>query len=180
MVELWSDFWIRETGTGQPVAQLHEKYMMMIVMAIDLHNVACYINLSSYLSSRHWDDAEVAYSSTHTRPRRLRRWVIRATSQALYLRERDPVPVVQVGPRTRSEWLWKVSPPPRFKSQTVLPVTAMQSWSSVVCYRLYKSKQFHVFLWVSLELDLCLLSGVCREDIEWATKQWFCVMINDE
>jgi len=26
MVELWRDFWIRETGTGQQVAQLHERY----------------------------------------------------------------------------------------------------------------------------------------------------------
>ena len=26
MVDLWRDFWIRETGTGQQVAQLHERY----------------------------------------------------------------------------------------------------------------------------------------------------------
>jgi len=26
MVGLWRDFWIRETGTGQQVAQLHEIY----------------------------------------------------------------------------------------------------------------------------------------------------------
>ena len=32
MVDLWRDFWIRETGTGQQVAQLHERYMMMIMM----------------------------------------------------------------------------------------------------------------------------------------------------
>jgi len=24
MVDLWRDFWIRETGTGQQVAQLHD------------------------------------------------------------------------------------------------------------------------------------------------------------
>jgi len=30
MVDLWRDFWIRETGTGQQVAQLHDRYMMMI------------------------------------------------------------------------------------------------------------------------------------------------------
>jgi len=29
MVGLWRDFWTRETGTGQQVAQLHERYMMM-------------------------------------------------------------------------------------------------------------------------------------------------------
>ena len=34
MVDLWRDFWIRETGTGQQVAQLHERYMMMMVMII--------------------------------------------------------------------------------------------------------------------------------------------------
>ena len=26
MVDLWRDFWISETGTGQEVAQLHEIY----------------------------------------------------------------------------------------------------------------------------------------------------------
>jgi len=26
MVDLWRDFWIRETGTGQQMAQLHERY----------------------------------------------------------------------------------------------------------------------------------------------------------
>ena len=26
MVVFWRDFWIRETGTGQQVAQLHERY----------------------------------------------------------------------------------------------------------------------------------------------------------
>jgi hypothetical protein len=29
MADLWRDFWIRETGTGQRVAQLHDRYMMM-------------------------------------------------------------------------------------------------------------------------------------------------------
>ena len=30
MVDLWRDFWIRETRTGQQVAQLHARYMMMM------------------------------------------------------------------------------------------------------------------------------------------------------
>ena len=34
MVELWRDFWIRETGTGQQVTQLHERRMMMKMMTI--------------------------------------------------------------------------------------------------------------------------------------------------
>jgi len=29
------DFWIRETGTGQQVAQRHERYMMMMMMMIE-------------------------------------------------------------------------------------------------------------------------------------------------
>jgi len=29
MVDLWRDFWIRETGTGQQVAQLHDRYVLM-------------------------------------------------------------------------------------------------------------------------------------------------------
>jgi len=32
MAELWRDFRIRETGTGQQVAQLHDRYMMMMMM----------------------------------------------------------------------------------------------------------------------------------------------------
>jgi len=37
MVDLSRDFWIRETGTGQQVAQLHERYMMMMIMDIMGH-----------------------------------------------------------------------------------------------------------------------------------------------
>jgi len=32
MVDIWRDFWIRETGTGQQVAQLRDRYMMMMMM----------------------------------------------------------------------------------------------------------------------------------------------------
>ena len=32
MVDLRRDFWIRETGTGQQVAQLHGRYMMIMMM----------------------------------------------------------------------------------------------------------------------------------------------------
>jgi hypothetical protein len=28
MANLWRDFWMRETGTGQQVAQLHDRYMI--------------------------------------------------------------------------------------------------------------------------------------------------------
>jgi hypothetical protein len=31
MVDLRRDFWIRETGTGQQVAQVRERYMMMMI-----------------------------------------------------------------------------------------------------------------------------------------------------
>jgi len=33
-VDFSRDFWIRETGTGQKVAQLHDRYMMMMMMTI--------------------------------------------------------------------------------------------------------------------------------------------------
>ena len=36
MADLWRDFWIRETGTGQQVAQLRDRYMMMMMMIIYL------------------------------------------------------------------------------------------------------------------------------------------------
>ena len=32
MVDLWRDFWIRETGTGQQMAQLHDRYSYMMMM----------------------------------------------------------------------------------------------------------------------------------------------------
>jgi len=32
MVDLWRDFRIRETGTGQQVDQLHDRYMMMMII----------------------------------------------------------------------------------------------------------------------------------------------------
>jgi len=31
MGNLWRDYWIRETGTGQQVAQLHKRYTMMVI-----------------------------------------------------------------------------------------------------------------------------------------------------
>jgi len=38
MVELLRDFWIRETGTGQQEAQLHDRYMMMMMMIRNVIN----------------------------------------------------------------------------------------------------------------------------------------------
>jgi hypothetical protein len=32
MTDLWKDFWIRESGTGQQVAQLHDRYMTMMMI----------------------------------------------------------------------------------------------------------------------------------------------------
>ena len=32
MADLWRDFWIRETGTGQQVAQLHDIYMIIMII----------------------------------------------------------------------------------------------------------------------------------------------------
>ena len=34
MADLSRDFWIRETGTGQQVAQLHDRYMIIIIISI--------------------------------------------------------------------------------------------------------------------------------------------------
>ena len=34
IVDLWRDFGIRETGTGQQVAQLHEIYIVIIIIII--------------------------------------------------------------------------------------------------------------------------------------------------
>jgi hypothetical protein len=32
MADLLRDFWMRETGTSQQVSQLHDRYMMMMMM----------------------------------------------------------------------------------------------------------------------------------------------------
>ena len=47
MVELWRDFWIRYTGTGQQVAQLHERYMMIMMMIVIFCNFDIVIFLFS-------------------------------------------------------------------------------------------------------------------------------------
>jgi len=41
MADLWRDFWISETGTGQQVAQLHDRYMMMMMMYVYVCMLAC-------------------------------------------------------------------------------------------------------------------------------------------
>jgi len=37
MADLWKGFWTRETGTGQQVAQLHDRYMMMMMTITSVH-----------------------------------------------------------------------------------------------------------------------------------------------
>ena len=45
MADLWRDFWIRETGTGGQVAQLHDRCMMMMMMMM-MTTSARYLSLS--------------------------------------------------------------------------------------------------------------------------------------
>jgi len=35
MADICRDFWIRGTGTGQQVTQLHDRYMMMMMFQIN-------------------------------------------------------------------------------------------------------------------------------------------------
>jgi hypothetical protein len=42
MADLQRDFWIRETGTGQQLAQLFDRYMMMKIVMIMLHYVVVF------------------------------------------------------------------------------------------------------------------------------------------
>ena len=44
----WRDFWIRETGTGQQAAQLHERYMMMMMLKYST------VSLENSVSSSLW------------------------------------------------------------------------------------------------------------------------------
>ena len=45
MADLSRDFWIRETGTGQQVAQLHERYMMMMGIKVIRYLVCAFISV---------------------------------------------------------------------------------------------------------------------------------------
>ena len=45
MIDLWKDFWIRETETGQQVALFNDRYMMMMMMIIIILN---FVSLRSY------------------------------------------------------------------------------------------------------------------------------------
>jgi len=47
MIDRSRDFWIRETGTGQQVAQLHERLMMMMMMTWNLQGTINYRWLTS-------------------------------------------------------------------------------------------------------------------------------------
>jgi hypothetical protein len=48
MADFWRGFWTRETGTGQQVAQLHERYMMVIMMMM----ISSYAPIGSHFSIR--------------------------------------------------------------------------------------------------------------------------------
>jgi len=43
MADFWRDFWIRETGTGQQVAQLHVRYMMMMLMMMMVYLMTLWV-----------------------------------------------------------------------------------------------------------------------------------------
>ena len=45
MLDLWRDFWIRETRRGQQVAQLHDRYMimMMMIMMVMTPSEMCFV-----------------------------------------------------------------------------------------------------------------------------------------
>ena len=44
MADLWRYFWIRKTGTGQQVVQLHDRYMMMMMMVIKVQIFGTIVN----------------------------------------------------------------------------------------------------------------------------------------
>ena len=44
MADLCRDFWIRETGTGQRVAQLHDRFMMMTTTYLPPNFIRTHIN----------------------------------------------------------------------------------------------------------------------------------------
>jgi len=50
-VDLRRDFWIRETGTGQQVAQLHDRYVMMMRIMIIIMMMMMMMMMMSDLTS---------------------------------------------------------------------------------------------------------------------------------
>jgi len=53
VADLWRDFWIRETGTSQQVAQLHDRYMIMmkrVIVALTKNSRA--VGMRSIIRSR--------------------------------------------------------------------------------------------------------------------------------
>ena len=62
MVDLWTDLWTRQTGTVQQVAQLHERYMMMIMMIFEYFSNNRPENSSSI---KIWQELRVLYMKTN-------------------------------------------------------------------------------------------------------------------
>jgi len=74
MADLWRDFWIRETGTGQQVAQLHDRYMMMMMMMMMMMKI--------YMG-------EWKYTSTQSCTRYWLWWVVTFMAWSLYFRRKS-------------------------------------------------------------------------------------------
>ena len=54
MAELWTDFWIRETGMGQQVVQHHNRYtMMMMMMMMMMMVVVMMMMMIFYFRNKH-------------------------------------------------------------------------------------------------------------------------------
>jgi len=49
MVDRQRDFWMRETGTGRQVAQLHERLMMMMMIKIHIKTAPTCFGLTTIL-----------------------------------------------------------------------------------------------------------------------------------
>ena len=60
MAGLWRDFCIREARTGQQVAQLHDRYMMMIMMdhGVTVTFKACHLHQTFMEMVRILDSSE--------------------------------------------------------------------------------------------------------------------------
>jgi len=68
MTDIWRDFWIRDTETGQQVAQLHDRYTMMTMMMMSDSNIA-------EIESRHPENGDtlsrrnIAIYTLHNNPK---------------------------------------------------------------------------------------------------------------
>ena len=138
MVDLWRDFCIRENGTGQQVAQLHERYMMMIIsnnnyVTNTLYNY--YISNKDLLEECDKEDNVSVTGAVITSCLKRRLWKLFSNDMypPSHRQVGDPMINIQSTLRTAPDWCKKVSL--TVSHSLVATVIHIQSVRSQMCAR---------------------------------------------